>query len=543
MSKDKIRKEKLSIYLVKEHISEIKEFIKTEDAKEPIFIDSGETTVSLYVKKEVPKPPPRWTNIFSAAAELPPGIFGTTQTVGAAAVFTQNKRTFVLTFGSGYHLLRPELVERDFGLRVTLTSVDPEKLRSVDKANYHDNPLNSRTQSSTEVDIFELQMDSELEMLYAITGVSRVPIFGSHVTGRDALTISVEVNLPGIASILDEALKRYASALPAEFEWVDNIRRVKDTELIAVLDSCLDDEMVAPSNSVLWLGEPEVVDWENQIGYSFDLYSNTPRHVVLKLEELVSYLGSRGKNYSVEILKSQSIHINNSEFESTRCWTAYRCLYAELSVGHERYILRNGIWFQVEPNFVASIDSFITDINQYSIPLPIYAFDREKDYNEALCKSDQSFVLMDKKNTKLGGRYDKIEFCDLIRNGTDLIHVKYYRSSGTLSHLFAQGYVAAEAFVKDQEFRCKLNDSLPNAIKLADPKIRPEAGLYNIVYAVATTKKLPSELPFFSKVTLRNPMKTLGALGYNVHIATIDVDPTVLAKKKGKPKVSIQRKH
>ena len=208
MSKDKIRKEKLSIYLVKEHISEVKEFIKTEDAKEPIFIDAGEIAVSLYVKKEVSKPPPRWTNIFSAAAELPPGIFGTTQTVGAAAVFSQDKRTFVLTFGSGYHLLRPDLVERDFGLRVTLTSVDPDKLRSVDKANYHDNPLNSRTQSSTEVDIFELQMDSELEMLYAITGVSRVPIFGSHVTGRDALTISVEVNLHGIAPILDEALKR-----------------------------------------------------------------------------------------------------------------------------------------------------------------------------------------------------------------------------------------------------------------------------------------------------------------------------------------------
>lgn len=239
---------------------------------------------------------------------------------------------------------------------------------------------------------------------------------------------------------------------------------------------------------------------------------------------------------TVEALKSQSIHVNNFEFQSTRSWTAYRCLYAEISVDKERFMLRNGVWFQAEPSFVAAIDLFIADIESYSIQLPLYAFDREDEYNEALSKSDKSFILMDKKNTKLGGRYDKIEFCDLIRNGTDLIHVKYYRSSGTLSHLFAQGYVAAEAFIKDFEFRCKLNDSLPASVKLTDPKIRPEAKLYNIVYAIATTKTIPSELPFFYKVTLRNAMKTLGALGYKVHIAKIDVDSVVLSKKKGKPK-------
>src|SRR5690606_12559579 len=122
-------------------------------------------------------------------------LFGSTQNVGAVAVFERETRFYLLTFGSGYHLVKTEHVERDFGLRVTLTSVDPDKLRSVDKASYDHNPLNSRTQSSTEVDIFELQMDSELELLYAVTGVSRVPMFGSHVTGRDAFTIAVDTDL------------------------------------------------------------------------------------------------------------------------------------------------------------------------------------------------------------------------------------------------------------------------------------------------------------------------------------------------------------
>lgn len=538
MTKAKVRKEKLSIYLAKEGVTDDGALIKIEDAKPPIKLAVGESQVTLYVKRDIPKPPPAWTALFSSATELPPDTFGSTKTVGAAAKFRRGDRTYVLTFGTGYHLLKSESVERDFGLRVTLASVDPDKLRSVDKASYDDNPLNSRTQSSTEVDVFELQMDSELEMLYAVTGASRVAIFGSHVTGRDALTIAVDTDLNGIPAILDEAISRYTSPLPPAFEWVDNIRRVKDLELLAVLDSCLDDELNAPTDSILWLGEPEVVDWESQIGYSFDLRSNTDRHVVLKLEELASYLRARERDITVETLKSQAIHINNAEYESTRSWTAYRCLYAELALGEERYMLRNGVWFQAEPDFAAMIDAYISDIDVYAVNLPIYAFDREEEYNESLAKSDDAFSLMDKKNTKLGGRYDKIEFCDLIRNGTDLIHVKYYRSSGTLSHLFAQGFVAGEAFVKDDDFRCKLNEKLPASIKLKDPKARPQANAFNIVYAIATTKALPAELPFFSKVTLRNALKTLRALGYKVQIATIKVDPAIIAKKKCKPKTA-----
>lgn len=541
MSKEKQRKEKLSIYLAKESINNVEALIKTEDAKDPVFIDVAESKVILHVKREIPRPPPPWTKLFSNAAELPESLFGSTQNVGAVAVFERETRFYLLTFGSGYHLVKTEHVERDFGLRVTLTSVDPDKLRSVDKASYDHNPLNSRTQSSTEVDIFELQMDSELELLYAVTGVSRVPMFGSHVTGRDAFTIAVDTDLAGIPAILDEALKRYISPLPPEFEWVDNIRRVKDAELIAVLDSCLDDELIRPASAVIWLGEPEVVDWEAQIGYSFDQYQNTLRHVVLRLDDLVSYLNSHNRPVNVETLKTQLIHINNSEYQSTRCWSAYRCLYVELALGNERYMLRNGVWFQAEPDFVAKVDSYLAGIEIYPFDFPIYAFDREEDYNDALAANDGEFSLMDKKNTKLGGRYDKIEFCDLIRNGTDLIHVKYYRSSGTLSHLFAQGFVAAEAFMKDEDFRCKLNEKLPASIKLPNPEIRPQAAGYTIVYAIATTKTLPTELPFFSKVTLRNALKTLRALDYKVHLAKIDVDPALIVKKRCKPKKATRR--
>ncbi|HEX6704715.1 MAG TPA: TIGR04141 family sporadically distributed protein [Albitalea sp.] len=535
MKQRKQRRERLSIYLAKDGAAEDGTILKTEDALPAIVLNTSGAVVRLFVKRERPGAPPPWTALFSSRPEVPDGTFGVTRTVGAALTVRRNGRTFVLTFGSGFHLLNTESIERDFGLRVALNSVEPSKLRSVDKASYDHNPLNSRTQSTTDVDIFDLNTDSELDMLYAVTGVSRVPLFGSHVTGRDALTLMVETGLDGFASILDEAIERYTSKLPAEFEWIDNVRKVKDTETIEILDLLLNDALCDSAQSTVWLGEPEMVDWEGQLGYSFDMYANTARHVVLQLKDLIDHLEKKGRDLTVETLKATWVHVNNNDYQLVRAWSAYRCTYAEVSDGDDRFLLRSGIWYQVSADFVKTVDAYLSGLHSYAYEFPVYSYSDEGDYNAAVAKEDKAICLMDKKNTKIGGQYDKIEFCDLIRNKTDLIHVKFYRSSGTLSHLFAQGYVAAEAFIKDDDFRQELNSKLPVSVRLNDAAARPNASKYCVVYAIATSKKLPDELPFFSKVTLRNALRTLRALGYDVKLSAIDVDPALLATKKFKP--------
>ncbi|WP_082596114.1 TIGR04141 family sporadically distributed protein [Rhizobacter sp. Root16D2] len=416
------RKEKLAIYLAKDGQPAAGDLIKLEDASDAIPLSAEGIEATLYVKKERPKPPPPWTDLFTQRPEVPAGLFPATRSVGAALLVRRGSRTFALTFGTGFHLIKEVAIERDFGLRVTLSSVDPNKLRSVDKANYEDNPLNSRTQSTKEVDIFDLQMDSEMEMLYALTGISNVSVFGSHVSGRDSLTVAVEITLDSLFTVLDEAISRFDGPLPLQFEWVDNIRRVKDPEIAQVLDLYLDEDLKDPTQCVLWLGEPEVVDWEKQIGYSFDRRPNTPVLPVLSLGALMEYLTKQDRPLSVDTLRATSVHVNDSDYQSVKNWNAYRCLYAELHLDAERYMLRNGLWFQVEPDFVKKVDDYISRIASCPFALPAYDCDREDDYNKKLAQSDKTYSLMDKKNTKLGGRYDKVEFCDLIRNSSDLRH-------------------------------------------------------------------------------------------------------------------------
>ncbi|QLE98093.1 TIGR04141 family sporadically distributed protein [Neptunomonas phycophila] len=531
----KIRKEKLSIYLARDGSKPDSDVIKLENAKQPIEMDLPEAeSARLYIKKQPPKNSPPWTRLFTTDSQVDVSEFGTSSNVGAVFIVRVSGATFVLSFGTGFHLLKQESIERDFGLKVTLNSVDPDKLRSLDKASYDHNPLNSRTQSTQDVDIFNLHLDSEMEMLYAVTGTSLVKEFGSHVTGRDALTIAVEANLSDIPAILSKSIKQYRSNLPDKFSWVENINRVRDYDEIEILDLELDQYLSNNNVSNFWLGEPEIVDWEGQIGYSFDMYQKTLRHVVLSFDDYIAYLG--GITPTVELMKSNVVHVNNNEYQSVKSWPVYRCLYAEIKFGNDHYILRNGVWYKINCDFVSAVDDYLSDIDIHPFTFPIYSHDDEGDYNELVAKTNSGFCLMDKKNIQIGGPYDKLEHCDLIKGGNEFVHVKLYRSSSTLSHLFSQGFVAAEAFIKDSDYREKLNPKLPASIKLADPKPRPDPSKYRVVYAIATTKDIPKELPFFSKVTLKNSLKTLRALNYNISLSKIDIDQNWLKTKKCKPK-------
>jgi uncharacterized protein (TIGR04141 family) len=204
-------------------------------------------------------------------------------------------------------------------------------------------------------------------------------------------------------------------------------------------------------------------------------------------------------------------------------------------MGKETFILRNGLWFEVSRKFVDEIDAYFKRLDAELAKMPVYQHANEGLYNESVAKENAGYDLLDKKNISFGNAYDKIEFCDLVRDGRDLIHVKLYRSSATLSHLFAQGSVSAETFMRHEEFRVKLNEKLPTSIRLGDPLTRPRAENYRIVYAIATTKELPKDLPFFSKITLKNAIIGLNGLGFQVALVRIDIHPDFLKTANYKP--------
>ncbi len=530
------RKERLSIYLIRQGVHANEDIVKMENVSDSYPFAIGNIEATLFLKREPPSSPPSWTRLFTEHPDCPKVDFGHSKSVGAVLQVSAHGRSFLLSFGTGYHLIRHEMTERDFGLRVTLNAVEPDKLRSLDRASYDDNPLNSRTQSTLQVDIFDLQVNTESDLVYAVTGACKHKELGSQITGRDALVLMVQSELGNLSGILEKALQLFSAQLPIEYRWIDNVAKVKDDETILLLDLLLDDLLTDQSAGNVWLGEPEIVDWETNAGYSFDMYQNTPRHQVLSIDALRDHIVQKGLTFNLDAVKAAIVHINDANYHSTRDWPCYRCLYAEVMNGTDRYVLRNGTWFKIESDFIKQIDEQLASLSIAKCNLPAYAFANEGDYNSQVAKNDSSFHLMDKKNVKTGGPHDKIEFCDLIEGSNHFIHVKYYRSSATLSHLFSQGTVAGETFIRDEAFRIKLNGKLPKGVALSDTSIRPDASKYTISYAIATNKALPVELPFFSKVSLKNAMLQLRALGFQVSLIAIPIDPALPKTSKHKPK-------
>ncbi|WP_321865403.1 TIGR04141 family sporadically distributed protein [Paraburkholderia tropica] len=525
----KQRKERLTIYrIVSEGIRD-ELIVKTDMAREPVSLKIAHGQATLYVKTSPPLAPPGWTTFLLDDQELKESLFAGNRFEGALLILRDLGETFALSFGMGYHLINQDHVERDFGLRVTLNSVDPDKLRSLDKASYDDNWLNTRNQSPRDADIYELRADWEMDMVHAVTGASAVPLFGDHVTGRDALSIAPAAKLDDLHKILSEALVRRNSPLPDRFAWMDNVHRVKDRSLIQTLDDLLDETLrVDPDDPRVWMGEPEIVDWERQAGYSFDQRSTSPIYSTLQLSALARHILDRNETFCLAALKTNRVYVNDANGMSMDSWTAHRCLYAELDLHGEIYILRNGDWHSVESDFMKKVDQSLGKIEIDTDSLPLYSHANEGEYNAEVVARVAGIELMDKRNIAVGGPFDKIEFCDLVRNGKDLIHVKYYRSSATLSHLFAQGFVSGEAFVKYEEFRRKLNGKLPKSLKLTDIAAIPNSREFRIVYAIATSKNLPVDLPFFSKISLKNAALSLQTLGYKVALAKIEIDPLLV---------------
>lgn len=524
----------MTIYLAKEKNIDDKDIIKEMDNLTLVTVSlSGAQSAVLYIRKAQPHPP-AWAGIF--ADHIDKKLIGNSSSPGAVLVIEIPKAKFLMTFGLGRHLIKDIHIQRDYGLKVALNSIGEDKLRCIDKASHERTPLNSRTQASKGVDIFELALNTEVDLLTAITGSSKVEMFGAQITGRDALTLSVKDGLEGFCDILKETHTFYEKEDYKKcFGWVDNFRRIKDVALNEKLDSNLVNLLrndSAPSNC--WLSEPEIIDWEITALYVLQKKrKRTVYYPELRLNKLLEIIKAKNNAFTIDDFRKNPISLVDDNYNLLKSWSAYNCLYAEISHNNCLYILQNGSWFNVENDFVKKVNSAISQIDVYGHILPIYDHGNEGAYNEAVSQQD-GYIKMDNKNIAHGGGRSSIEYCDLVRNGKDLIHVKRGTASSKLSHLFAQGEVSAELFSGDSEFRKKLNEKLPDELKV-NVIDRPNTPDYKIVYAIVDEKPGELSLPFFSKVRLKNAHYHVNnLLGYQMAICKIDVSDDYRVRSKGK---------
>ena len=204
----------------------------------------------------------------------------------------------------------------------------------------------------------------------------------------------------------------------------------------------------------------------------------------------------------------------------------YLTFETELDEG--RYVFTLNRWFQIDSNYNDEVSRYMSNIgiipnlNGIYLP-PIVSGDPEGDYNEKV-SNDLGYLLLDKKNYPAGGR-SKIEICDLYTPEGDLICVKKYNGSSTLSHLFSQGLVSARCLVDLERYRQFFRTKIPenwDSTRISETDFDPKK--VRIVFAVACAKEgsIIDSLPFFSKVNFLHARREIERLGIDVCLCKIE---------------------
>lgn len=88
----------------------------------------------------------------------------------------------------------------------------------------------------------------------------------------------------------------------------------------------------------------------------------------------------------------------------------------------------------------------------------------------------------------------------------------------------------------ESDFRNKVNDLLSTGFKIVNPEERPNSDAYQIVFAVISDIPGDLNIPFFSRLNLKNSYRNLRGLGYRVAKAKIEVDSIKKMTTKYRPR-------
>ncbi len=441
------------------------------------------------------------------------------------------KRIFAITFGHGWQLLRPGAYEERFGLITALNIIDPEKLRKIDKKNMSAMPKDTTEQLTKSGSASDFGIDIEQDLICSVAGKAKDnKTFGELVTGRGALSLSVKKNLQSIKSFLGECYEKSLSKdYKKDFEWIDQISEIKDPNLKEELNVHLISNLKNNSFDKTWMAVPEVIEWHSVSGFKYTKRDRGREKDDIYILDFISTLSEKEKaDINLDILKKKSIYCINAENGEIKYqWTAFNCLYCEIQddSNNKTFLLSNGKWYEIESEFARKVNNEFIKLRD-TVPntkLPVYACKNEAEYNEKIPLAENSIFCLDRKLITHGGGYSKIEFCDLFTKEKKIIHVKRYGGSSVLNHLFSQGLVSGELFLSDSEFRGKLNNILQEDFKLMDAESKPNPLDYEIIFGIISSSKNQLEIPFFSKVGLRNAKKRLETFGFRVSLLKIPV--------------------
>lgn len=484
-------------------------------------------TGRFYSKKSYPRTP-------SWAKYVEPVVDGGVQGVQSASssgllLLKVDGNTFALTFGYGRTFLDQAKIERRFGLKVALNLIDERQIRSLDTKKFDEMVVSTNTQTSRTTELPTFGVDIIRDILRAVTGIAPTGSGYKSLSGADALVLGVERAVDDLPQVLRDLYTHFkATKYQATFGWVDHLAEVKDPILVSKLDGQFLGQLRLADTSTTHMAMPENLAWEDIEHFVIVPTKRQRTFDELDLDDYLSEKACNTANLTVELLKSRKVSVKFlSSADPVARWSVYHCLVSEQRVDGKLFALVEGRWFEIADTLVKQVDAVVQAIPSATVSLPPgRPGETEGAYNKRAAAACADLALLDAELVSADGANTKIEFCDLLSKDGSLVHVKRKSRSSTLSHLFAQGHVSAEAMVDGV-----LRDQVRAAITKAVGESKDAAWLdvvppstdeiardkLKVTYAVIANSKAKGIewLPFFSRLTLMQTLRDLSRLGFH----------------------------
>lgn len=529
--KDKAKSRSFSIYLLKqdkkpETSLKNNESLTKCSADEASFLPDG---AILYILDREPAEP-WWKEYWGITKELPQTLKGAI--VFLPVKFTQDdvklERFFVLTYGHTYHYLHDDAYEYDFGLRTTLNTLDPEKIKSTDILS-PENAKWERIQSSVNASwtFFDFHQDESIvKKLHGAVKKEYEEIF-KNVTGSASFKFNSNKKPHELKELCSQLWNIYQSnAYETSFPDLQGIVPVKDPSLILELNNKLIEGFHEKSDK-LFLTIPSIINSEKSYAYYYnDSSKDSKGHDNISIDDYFQYLNDKRKRIikdkntlkqqitweklaaqiDVSFLKSHKLNLKTEDDSVIHSFSIYKCILFDCEFEQAHYHLCDGLWYKIETDFIVKLKSVLDTIFVTNPNLLDCNWKDEGEYNKEVSRHNK-WVCLDRKNIA-PAKSTQVEPCDMFfstRDTAQFYHLKISNSSSSLSHLFNQGLNAIELIRSENEAKEKLKELIPTNMHTVI-----DNGNYEIIYGIIINPKRVAEksdaLPLFSKISL---MRTL----------------------------------
>lgn len=513
-----------SVYLLKDGYDSSNSLKADHDLENNFHANNLPAGSSLFVSDKI-ETIPWWVSYFNITEDI------TQKNKGALIFLPAQGRVFVLCFGHVHHNLLDVSYEYDFGLRVTLNSLDPNELKSADIVD-PGAARRKRTQLPITKDLTYLDFDSNSEILKSLTGKVKEQFseLFSNATGSSSLKVGLKISSQDLPGLCEKFIELYSSSDYLEsFPNIQKIIPEKDPLKILKLNELLLDSF-KNYNKSLELAIPDIVDYRDNIYCTFKGIRKT--HMIysdINIEVLYEYIGDKLETLTLDDFKKLSMDLCNDDGRTSHSFSIYRCMIFDQTINNDNediiYHMCDGDWYRVDADYLQELTTYINN-KCFQSPLPDYNHDvvanktrsySEADYNKDIPRQMNSFICLDQTDISPEG-HSQIEPCDLITYEDNLCvfyHIKISSRSSQLSHLFNQGSNSIELLLLEPQCSDKLIELIkqrgtPDLTQLLENGIIQKN--FKVVYGVITRKsqkKASDNLPLFSKISLRRNFKSL----------------------------------